>query len=336
MIASRNALLRYRIIDRCIRSTTHPFPNKEYLRSKCEEELFGSTDKSHISDSTIEKDLFAMRMENDAPIAYSRADRGYYYTDDEYQLEGLPLNEKDIDAIKVAATVLEQFKGAPIFQQFGGAIEKILNRLSISENINDQAIDNYVQFELLGVASGGEFLEVLLKAIKEKRKIQFNYQSFNAKDGSVRRVHPYLLKEYRQRWYLICRNEMKDMIQTFAFDRMSNLEVLSETFEKDKSFNPDNFFKYSLGITSNVGAPEKIVIQVNELLSKYLLSQPLHFSQELVSSKNDEFIFSYFLLPTYELKTAILGFGSEVVVLEPKTLADEIRDAAVEVASKYQ
>ena len=82
----KNALIRYRILDRAIGNKYNPYPNKQQLRELCEEDLFGSTNGSHICDSTIEKDLFAMKMEHDAPIKYSRKHHGYYYTDENYSL----------------------------------------------------------------------------------------------------------------------------------------------------------------------------------------------------------------------------------------------------------
>ena len=80
----KNALLRYRVIDRAIRNNYNPFPSKEQLRQACEEEIFGSLEGEHICHSTIEKDLFAMRMEHDAPIVYSKKHRGYFYSDESY------------------------------------------------------------------------------------------------------------------------------------------------------------------------------------------------------------------------------------------------------------
>ena len=69
----KNALARYRVIDRSLRNEYNPFPSKAALRSACEEELFGTTLGGNICASTIEKDLFAMRLEHDAPIKYSKA-----------------------------------------------------------------------------------------------------------------------------------------------------------------------------------------------------------------------------------------------------------------------
>ncbi len=335
MIASKNAVLRYRIIDRCIRSTAFPFPSKQELREACEEELYGSVSSSHICDSTIEKDLFAMRNEHDAPIKFSRANKGYYYEDANYSIDEIPLNDKDVDAIKMAANVLYQFKNSSLFKNFDFAISKILDRVNISDNINDEEIENFVQFEKVNKIQGSEYLETLLEAIKNKKKVQFAYQSFSASEKKLRRVHPYLLKEYRHRWYLIGKNELKNVVQTYGLDRLDELQMLEDSFTMDNSFDPDLFFKYSLGITANVGHPEKIKIETEELLSKYLLSQPLHLSQEYHGEVNGKHVFTYFLLPTYELRTQLLGFGDEVKVIEPLSLAKTLKEICENVIQKY-
>ena len=78
----KNALIRYRVIDKAIRNKYKPFPSKAELRKACEDALFGSDEGENICDSTIEKDLFFLRMEHDAPIKYSKRHGGYYYNSD--------------------------------------------------------------------------------------------------------------------------------------------------------------------------------------------------------------------------------------------------------------
>jgi predicted DNA-binding transcriptional regulator YafY len=336
MIASNKAILRYRIIDRCIRSTVKPFPTKEELRSACEEELFGSVDGKHICDSTIEKDLYALRMEHDAPIKFSKSKGGYYYSNPNYSIDEIPLNDKDVEAIKMAANILDQFKNAAIFKQFNYAIGKILDRVNVVSTDEGSNVDKYVQFETMPSTKGSEYLEPILDAIKGKKKIQFLYQSFSDTESKLRRVHPYLLKEYRHRWYLICKNELKEKVQTFGLDRISELSTLEEKFTIDNQFDPNLFFSHSIGITANNGNPEKIVFQTDELLSKYLLSQPLHESQEYLGGKKNKHQFSLFLLPSYELKMILLGHGSALKVLEPQSLCNEIKLTLKEMAKNYK
>ena len=332
----KNALARYRVIDRSLRNKYNPFPSKATLRSACEEELFGTTLGVNICDSTIEKDLFAMRLEHDAPIKYNKQERGYYYEDKEYSIDEVPLTEKDIKAIKLATNLLSQFKNTEIFSQFEFAIDKIIDRVNISSNVQDTAIEEYVQFETVDRVGGSEFLEPLLTAIKNKNKVQFEHKGFSSEVAKTRRIHPYLLKEYRNRWYLVGKSELKDKVITFGLDRVSKLTVLSDTYKKNHSFSPDRLFKYSIGITSDDGSPSKIIIEAEVLLSKYLLSQPLHISQEYLGEKNNVHLFSFFLLPTYELKMQLLGFGKDIKVIEPRELRDEIREVAKSVVALYK
>ena len=128
MPANKYALLRYRIIDRCLTNPGKPFPTKEELRQACEDALYGS-DGEHISISTVEKDLWAMRNEADlgfyAPIEYHRDERGYHYTEEGYSINDVQLNDDDLDAIRFATNTLIQFRDLPIFQQFDQALGKI-------------------------------------------------------------------------------------------------------------------------------------------------------------------------------------------------------------------
>ena len=79
MSKNREAAIRYRVLNNCLKNKFRKFPTKEELRQACEEEIFGTSEGIHICHSTIEKDIFAMRLEHDAPIAYSKREKGYYY-----------------------------------------------------------------------------------------------------------------------------------------------------------------------------------------------------------------------------------------------------------------
>lgn len=332
----KNALLRYRIIDKCIRDKYKPFPTKEDLRQACEEALFGSSEGENISDSTVEKDLYAMRMEHDAPIKYSKIEKGYFYSDPEFTMDELPLNEDDVDAIKFAANILFQFKGVDVFKKFEFAIDKILDRVNISEKFNDSSVDQYVQFETAPIYGGSDYLAPLLDAIKNRKTVQFQYRKFDGSEGKVRRVDPYLLKEYRNRWYLIGKTLSKGKVQTFGLDRMDELSTLEEQFLRDDSFNPDTYFKYAIGITTSENTPETVIIDADPVLSKYMQTQPIHHTQELIKEKKKGgFKFSLEVVITEELIMQILSYGSAVKVRSPQHLVEEVSSRLNKALEQY-
>lgn len=321
----KNALIRYRIIDRCIRNKFKPYPTKQDLREACEEALFGSQDGENICDSTIEKDMFAMRMEHDAPIKYSRKNGGYYYEDPEFSINDIPLTEEDLSAIKFATNTLLQFKDVEMFRQFGNAIDKIVDRVAISSNPSDRDVNHFVQFESAVSVGGNEYLPQLLEAIRNSQVVTFNYGSYVSGKVKERVVVPLLLKEYRNRWYLISFDRHKNDIITYALDRMDNVEVLEEYAQKPKDFNPDNYFKYAVGITAdNSLKPEIIQFKADNVAAKYIESQPFHHSQKKIKEGKNRTTFELHILVSEEFIRSILSYGGEIEILSPESLRDTI------------
>ena len=331
----KNAQLRYRIIDRRIRDKYAGYPTKQDLRQVCEEALYGEGVGNNICDSTIEKDLFAMRMDHDAPIKYSKIEKGYYYEDEAYSIDKFPLSEDDIDAIKFATQTLMQFKDVGLFKQFGFAIDKIFDRVHISADPLEESVDNFVQFESVPETLGTEFLPLMLKAIKEKLIIEFTYTSFVSEKSKSRKVVPLLLKEYRNRWYLISYSLAKEKVMTFGLDRISNFIETGEYFIKKIEFNQDNYFKYSIGITSFEEEPKKIIFKVDKVGGKYLESQPVHESQLLIKKGKKRNTYQLNVLLSEELKRFFLSYGNQIEIIEPQELRNTIKNEIIELSEMY-
>ncbi len=332
----KNAQLRYRIIDRSLRNPYKRFPTKSDLRQACEEAIFGSTVGADICDSTIEKDMFAMRMEFDAPIKYSKREKGYFYEDEEYSIDKIPLSDDDVEAIKFASQTLMQFRGVDIFKQFGFAIDKIFDRVHISNNPGDVSVENYVQFETVQDAVGSDLLPSILKAIKEKQIVKFDYTSFITEQKKGRIVLPLLLKEYRNRWYMISYSFEKEMVITFGLDRITGFEITEDYYLNQVDFDPDLFFKHSIGITSNNKKPEKILFRIDKVGSKYLQSQPLHISQKLVKEEKDFDTIMLNVLVSEELKRTLLSYGAQIELLEPNSLKNSLIEQIMKMTEIYK
>lgn len=328
MSLHKHALIRYRIIDAMLRNQYNPYPSIEDIRSKCEDSLFGSDWGDHISISTIEKDFKAMRTDAElgffAPIKYSRIHNGYFYTEEEYTIHNIPLKNEDIEAIKFASNTLMNFRESPMFAQFRFAIEKIFDRLNISSDVQDNRLDKLVQFDALPNYPGKEFLQPLYTAIKDYHQVELVYKRFNSNKESRRVIHPYLLKEYKHRWYLVGFVEDKDSLSTYALDRMVSVDLKEEDFIVQQNFNPEEFFKFSFGITQNNEKPYKVKLKFPSQQKGYLITQPLHASQVIKEQSDNTLIIELEVYLTYELVERILGYGEHVEVIAPLELKTEI------------
>lgn len=333
MPANKYALLRYRIIDRCLTNSARPFPTKEDLRQACEDALYGS-DGEQISESTIEKDLWAMRNEGElgfyAPIAYSKAHKGYYYEDENYTINDINLSDDDLDALYFAADTLTQFRDIPLFKAYRSAIDKVVSKLRVNRDPNDRTTDAFIQFEDAPEVAGLEHLEPLVDAIKSTSTIALDYGKFTDESIETHMLHPYLLKEYRNRWYLIAFHPEKAMFKTYALDRIHSLKTTNEPFKVQSDFNPDQFFKYSMGITQLDTAPVEVVLHCEALQAKYFQSRPLHKSQTMRFEDDGTAELRMKVIISFELISEILSYGASVKVMAP----DELKSRVVEAHNK--
>lgn len=332
----KNALIRFRIIDRCLRNKYKPFPSKSDLRTACEEALFGSEDGANICDSTIEKDMFAMKLEHDAPIRYSKKNKGYYYENPNFSINDIPLSEDDVEAIKFATNTLIQFRDTAMFKQFGFAIDKIFDRVTISADPSADDIAELVQFEVAISAKGNEYLSPLLSAIRAKKIVFFDYESFVNGKKKPREVVPLLLKEYRNRWYLISFDLTKSSVITYALERMENLVESERIYTESIDFDSKQFFKNAVGITaSDSQHPEKVIFKADNIAAKYIESQPFHESQAVVKRGKNKTAFSLKVLISEELIRNLMSYAGEIEVIEPLSLRQLITKRLLDMCDKY-
>jgi predicted DNA-binding transcriptional regulator YafY len=337
MALNKFAAIRYRIIDECIRSRSKPYPTKEELRSACEEALYGSGHGANISMSTIEKDLWALKNESVfgyAPIAFSSMHRGYYYTDPSFSLD-IPLTPEDIDLIRLALHTLNHFRKSQIFQDLETAVNKIQGRVLLADRLAGPNLERVIQFEAVPESKGQENLPVLLDAIKNNHEIEFDYTPYV--DGRPRHYvyHPYLLKENKNRWYLVGKETINDKIRTLGLDRMAEIKLTGNYYLTDTEFNADHFFRNSFGIGTYSGIPEEIILKLDEVQTQYIRSNPLHPSQEILNQESGFSVIKLYVIPSDELKMLILSYGSKVEVVKPEWLRNEIKETLKKALGGY-
>ena len=76
---------------------------------------------------------------------------------------------------------------------------------------------------ILSVVRG--YLKEGFHAIKNRVETLFTYEKFWNEEVSRRTVNPLLLKEFKNRWYILAIDSKDNKTKTFALDRLSGLEI---------------------------------------------------------------------------------------------------------------
>lgn len=186
------------------------------------------------------------------------------------------------------------------------------------------------------VPSAREFLPTVLDAIGNSEKIKFSYAGFNRSRIDADIVfHPYFVKRYKQRWYMVgLRDKSKD-IRTYALDRVREMKLVNENFEMPADIEPAAFFENIIGVTISKAATRIVKIKTTPQQAKYFRALPFHSSQQ--EEIHDKYsIFTYHLKLNYELVHELLSYGSEVTVLEPKELRAMVIDELTKTIESYE
>lgn len=336
MPSSKLAFFRYMLIDKMLRSKQKPYPSIQEILEECHDQ-FGVR-----SISTIEKDLASMRLEFDAPIKYHKRNRGYFYEDPNFKLMSVNLNEEHLVALGFVETFLEEFKFMPIFNEFSDAVDKVLDGLEITKRFNSdyRSVNKFIQIDKSPYYKGKDTLSNLIKVISDQDICQIEYQKFGSDTSKAYTIHPYLLKEFKNLWYLIGYVEEYEQVRTFGIDRITNYTTIKERYDfippERVDFNADNFFKFCYGITALSDTPEKIVLSFSPIQGNYIKAQPIHPSMRIVQDDDSRFVVELQLVNNFELRNWILGFGASVQVVEPQSLREGIQKELMKATALYQ
>jgi len=226
MPVNRNALIRYRTIDKCLQNRRRKWTIEDLIEA-CSEALYEyeGTDRP-ISLRTIRLDLKTMRSEQlgyNAPIIVT--DKKYYtYEDPEYSITNIPLTTQDLGILQEVSNLLRQFKGFNHFNEVSEMINKLEDKIYSEQHRQAPVID----FEKNELLTGLEWLDQLYKSIIEKSTLNITYQSFKARQAGELIFYPYLLKEYRNRWFVLGMHKKDKQLLTLALDRIQNIEPLPQ------------------------------------------------------------------------------------------------------------
>ena len=212
----------------------------------------------------------------------------------------------------------------------------LLESLSLNNLLNESAdIRDRILFEK--VPSSQKWLPVIVNAIRDGKAVELTYQSFRKDAPSTFTVHPYCLKLFKQRWYMLAKSEEIDTPRIYALDeRMQNAIPLDKPLELPDHFRADEFFSNYFGISVNGRTPVTVRLMVAADQVGYFRSLPLHETQQLIDSQPEYSIFQYYLVPTYDFRQEILSHGPNVEVLTPEELREEIMEDIAKMASRYR
>ena len=334
MPLNKNALIRYIALDKCFRDSSKIY-NIENLLNGCNAAIKGFDPKSKgIKKRQLYDDLNFMKSKPFSALIINDED-GYHYKDHDFSIFSInrSIKDKDLHDIMRDILILRNIKG--------------IQQLNLFENIsfyletyNRSALDlpnlDFVALDGNKYLKGIEHFKELHNCIINKKVLKIAYKPFKGHRKTYI-LHPYFLKQYNNRWFLLGKNPEFETLTNLALDRIVSITALDNEFYEDTTIDFKEYFEDVIGVTIPENSEvEKIEIYANSRRAEYIKTKPLHWSQTPMREYDTKgFKFSIKVIPNYELESVILSFGEEVKILSPESLKDRLKMRLLESVKQY-
>ncbi len=335
MPINKLALIRYKTIDSCLQNRFRKW-TLEDLMEACSDALYeyeGMT--KGISRRTIQLDIQNMRSEKlgyNAPIIVT-AKKFYSYEEKGYSITNSPLTQQDLGTLVEVLDVLKQFKGFGYFQELTSMVTRLEDKLYTHQHKGK----SYIDFEKNELLKGLQYVDMLHKAIINKKTIDIRYQSFKAATAQNIIFYPYLLKEYRNRWFILGCSKAAKGVMILALDRIEHVKELRAEKYMKPEFDVSTYFDDVIGVSKMPNQkPQLIAFKVNKQNAPYVITKPMHASQQVIREEKNGTVFTINVIWNFELERELLGFGEQLQILAPRRMQGKIRSRMKHALAVYQ
>lgn len=331
---NKNQQFRLKILDQCLQNRGKQYSVDDLHKTVIERLREKNPDYS-VSKKTIYSDLkliedidgynIPIRKKKDGKYIY------YRYEDPRDSIFNAMLSPEDKNILLSAVRTLLSINGLPQ-EEWVEQIDKVLrddNHLDLNSKIIglEQNLD----------VKGMEYLAPLYKAIMNEVVLKIQYCDFKDKKYEFL-IHPYYLKQYNKRWYLICYNETKEKeYWILALDRIQDIKQLPNVlYNKNYNRDWDDYFYDIIGVTLYKDkSPEEVTLKVQGERARYVLTKPLHPSQK--TKQYDGYIIVRIkVIPNRELISLILSYGDDMEVLGPESVRQEVISRVKNLREMYK
>ena len=343
MATNKHAQIRYQALDKCFSNRGRKFFIDDLILA-CNNALYDFTGIDKYSDPLnpgisrrqIFDDIRFMESEVGYRIPLERFKGGnsgkevyYRYADKNFTINNQPITDDEMKQLREMTSLLNRFKGLPQCEWMEELVTNLEDKFKIKGSTK-----SVISMESNAYAEGLKYLSIIFNAIINKQVLHIVYSPFNKPD-CIWDIHPYYIKQYNNRWFLLGLNNKDGRISNIGLDRIKSLESTDISYiEDDIIVDIDDYFSDVVGVT--IPANKEVVsikLQFSEKRYPYVISKPLHESMRKVD--NDNRIVAIDVIPNRELESLILSFGSDVEVLEPLDFRRQIASKIKESYQKY-
>lgn len=286
----------------------------------------GLAERFELSIKQAQRDIEFMRDRLSAPLVYSPVKRGYEYGKAGYELPPVWFREDDLMALCIAVRLATTIPDRKMKSSLQDLIEKFLLFRSPDHPVKLKDFQDKISVKNIQYYSVNEAVfNQAVWAVLRGEPLKISYRTPHKGETTERVVQPLHLLCYMGSWHLIAFCSMRKTLRDFVLSRIRNIETAAMRPDIPASLPPiKEYVRENFGLMGGAKSI-KVCLKFHPRISDWVSEQMWHPGQEVSRGRDGSVTLSFPVADFREVSREILKYGSDVEVLSPKGLRDEIR-----------
>jgi len=340
MATNKHAQIRYNILDKCFSNFMKPLSYDELLIEV--NKVLREIGTNGIKLRQLQYDIKFMESESGFNIELKEGlkhkeevkKRVFRYKDKSFSISDHPLNQSDSEQLETTLAILSRYKNREEFDW----LDELFPRIKAAFNLVEEDYDGLISYQSNRDYTGQSWVGILYNQLIRKKILNIEYKPFNKDESIIRKIHPYHLKQYNNRWFLFGyqKEENYTGITNLALDRILNISETNESIRPD-DISWGDYFDDMIGVSKSEGDVSiQIKLRFNPDRIKYVQTKPIHgATQRPDKSDSENRTIIIDVIPNRELYQLLLSFGEDLEVLSPKEVREEMAKKIHEMKGYY-
>ena len=288
-----------------------------------------------VSAKTAQRTIDFFRDRMVAPLEYDASKKGYFYTDQSFDLPHFQTTQEEILSILIARNLLSQSAGGIISQSINKFSKKLF-RDTRDMGLTEKRLDEAFSATWTGYSpASSDIFRSVAAALLNHHPLIFDYTSPGTAAVSNRQAEPHHLQHYMGSWVLIAWCTLRKDWRKFYLSRMENINVADEIFDP----RPISEWQYQINDAFGIFQGEEtqtVKLKFTPFRAGWINEQIWHSDQTMTPTPDGGLILTLPVSDFREIKLKILQFGADVEVLEPSELRNQVQDEIAKMAGVYE
>ncbi len=294
-------------------------------------------ERFEVSAKTAQRDIEFMRDRLLAPLVYVPARRGYRYEDSSYELPGLWLGEEELISLLLAFRLASAVPDSSLKSSLKSFLNQVLSLHSHGPGLSLDMLSRKVSVKNIEYSkTDDKTFQQVLGALVHASPVRIEYYSPHNDECTSRDILPLHLLSYMGTWHIVAHCALRGGLRDFTLSRIRSIAPSDVKIEAGIGIEEvKDYIRRNFGIMKG-GESFEVCLRFSSAVAPWVAEQVWHPDQKAVHEPDGRMRLTFPAADLREIRREVLKHGSQVEVISPDALREEVRREIEKMSSLYR